>query len=274
MDCLEGASHLLTKDQLRVAARDTRMRIRSGTINTQTSGLMPGIVQANIAILPHAWAEDFVRYCRLNPRACPLISVARSGEYMLEDLGDGIDIRTDLPRYQVFREGEPVDDPTDIIDIWQDDFVTFVIGCSFSVEEVLLQAGIPLRHRKFGQDVSIFRTTIPTAPYGPFGGPVVVSMRPFSRINADRAIKITSRYPKMHGAPIHAGDPSEIGISDLDAPQWGVRTPMEPDDVPLFWACGVTPQAALAQARLPIAITHKPSHMLITDKLVAEYALG
>lgn len=268
------ASALRSETTERVRARDTRMRIRAGEITTQTSGLTPGIVQGNVAILPRAWAEDFERYCSLNQKPCPLISVSNPGEFLLDELGHDIDIRTDLPRYQVFREGELVNDPTDIVDIWQDDLVTFVMGCSFSFEEVLLEAGIPLRHLQHGQDVSIYRTSIPTRSTGPFVGPVVVSMRPFSRANAYRAIEITSRYPKMHGAPVHMGSPCDIGIADLQNPTWGNRTPMEPGDIPLFWACGVTPQAAIAHAKPRLAITHKASHMLITDRLIQEYAIG
>lgn len=266
--------HSATSERRRSHARDTRMRIRAGEITTQTSGLTPGIVQGNIAILPRAWAEDFKLYCTLNQKPCPLISVGKPGEFLLDELGKDVDIRTDLPRYQVFREGELVDDPTDIVDIWQDDLVTFVMGCSFSFEEALLEAGIPLRHRQYGQDVSIYRTSIPTRSTGPFAGPIVVSMRPFNGTDMKRAIEISSRYPKMHGGPVHVGSPCDIGITDLANPTWGVRTPMEADDIPLFWACGVTPQAAIVHAKPPIAITHKASHMLITDRLIEEYAVG
>lgn len=264
--------HLWTNEQALARARATRLQIRAGKITTQTSGMTPGVVQGNIVILPRGWAADFTRYCELNPRPCPLICVGTPGQFMLDELGEDIDIRTDLPRYQIFREGELINDPTDIADVWQDDLVTFVMGCSFSFEEVLQEAGIPLRHLHRGQDVSIYRTSMPTRSAGPFAGPVVVSMRPFSRTDACRAVEITSRYPKMHGAPIHVGDPSHIGIEDLETPAWGNRTPMETDDIPLFWACGVTPQMAIIGARLPFAITHKASHMLITDRLIHEYA--
>lgn len=262
-----------TVDEIRALARDVRLRARSGDLAEPTPGKSPGAVQGNVVILPREWAEDFQRFCHLNQKPCPLLTVTRPGEYMLDELGADIDIRTDVPKYQVFRNGVLDDEVADIRDYWQDDFVTFVLGCSFSFEEALINSGVPLRHLKLGTDVAVFKTNVGCTPSGPFTGPLVVSMRPFSVENAIRAIQITSRYPKVHGAPVHFGDPAAIGIEDISKPDWGVSTPMNDGEVPLFWACGVTPQTAIAEAKPPISITHKASHMLITDRLNSEFAV-
>ena len=254
-------------------AQKVRARVRSGELQQQTSGLAPGIVQGNIAIMPKDYANDFLRFCRLNPKPCPLIAVSLLGDSMLPELGDDIDIRSDVPMYRVFRNGEPVEDVSDIRHLWSDDLVTFVLGCSFSFEEALLEAGLPLRHIENGTDVSVFKTSIPTRSAGPFSGPLVVSMRPFSPVDAIRAIQITTRFPSVHGAPVHMGDPALIGIRDIASPDWGDVITLLPGEIPLFWACGVTPQTVIGNARPPFCITHKPSHMLITDRLNAEFSI-
>lgn len=259
-------------DRTSAAAQAARLQARRGELDGPTSGLVPGAVQGNIAIMPTEYADDFLRFCHLNQKPCPLLSVSRPGEVSLPELGQDIDIRTDLPRYRVFRDGELVGEPTDVSEWWRDDLVTFVLGCSFSFEEALLDAGVPLRHLTLGRDVAMYRTSVPTNACGIYSGPMVVSMRPFSTPDAIRAIQITSRFPKVHGAPVHFGNPAAIGIDDLDKPDWGESVPVGDGDVPVFWACGVTPQAVIEQARLPFCITHKPSHMLITDRLNTEYA--
>jgi uncharacterized protein YcsI (UPF0317 family) len=231
-----------------------------------------GHVQGNVVILPSALAWDFMRFCQRNPKPCPLLAVSEPGIPALPTLGEGIDIRTDLPRYRVWREGEVTDEPTDIRALWQDDFVTFVIGCSFSFEEALMADGIPLRHIEQRRNVAMYRTNVATEPAGPFKGPMVVSMRPMRAADAIRAVQITSRLPNVHGAPVHIGDPAQIGIADLAKPDYGDAVEVHDGELPVFWACGVTPQAALMQARVPLAITHAPGAMLITDLLNRQLA--
>ncbi len=257
---------------LQAIAREARMRARNGQLSSPTPGLSPGIVQGNVAILPRDWADDFLRFCHLNQKPCPLLTVSRPGEYRLNELGDDIDIRTDVPMYRVFRDGQLIEEVPDIRHLWQDDFVAFVLGCSFSFEEALVSAGLPLRHLQRNTDVAMYRTNIQTTPSGPFSGPMVVSMRPFKPADAIRAIQITSRFPRVHGAPVHFGDPAQIGIRDIDQPDWGDPALIQPGETPVFWACGVTPQSVIEYAKPPICITHKPGRMLITDRLNADYA--
>lgn len=244
-----------------------RAAIRSGEWTGHTSGLAEGHVQGNVVILPSTLANDFLRYCQRNPKPCPLLAVSEPGEAQLASLGADIDIRTDLPRYRVWRDGVLTDQPTDITKLWRDDLVTFVIGCSFSFEEALLEAGIPLRHIAQNRNVAMYRSNIATASAGAFSGPMVVSMRPFKAADAIRAIQITSRFPNVHGAPLHMGNPALIGIADLAAPDYGDAVDVLPDEIPVFWACGVTPQTAITQARPEFCITHAPGAMLITDLL-------
>jgi uncharacterized protein YcsI (UPF0317 family) len=227
--------------------------------------MAPGFVQGNLVILPADWAQDFLGFCRANPKPCPLVAVGNPGDPTLPGAGKDIDIRSDLPSYRIFREGMLADEVTDISDLWQADFVSFLIGCSFSFEGALLGAGLGVRHIELGSNVPMFRTNIDCVPSGRFSGKLVVSMRPFLPEKAIRAIEITSRVPQVHGAPIHFGNPQAIGINDLAHPDYGDPVPVKEGEVPVFWACGVTPQVALAQAKPPIAITHSPGCMLITD---------
>lgn len=245
--------------------REVRAEIRSGAWSGHTSGLAPDLVQGNVVILPQRHADDFLRFCQRNPKPCPLLAVGEPGEFTLPTLGEEIDIRHDVPRYRVWREGELVDEPTDIAELWRDDLVTFVIGCSFSFEQALLDDGMRLRHVSEGKNVAMYRTRIPTATAGVFSGPLVVSMRPLRAADAIRAIQITSRFPNVHGAPVHLGNPALIGIDDLGSPDYGDPVSVLDDEIPVFWACGVTPQAALLKARPEICITHAPGSMLITD---------
>ncbi|MGJ7493484.1 putative hydro-lyase [Variovorax sp. RT4R15] len=242
-----------------------RQMIRKGDWTAHTSGAAQAYVQGNVVILPEAFANDFLRYCQRNPKPCPLLAVSEPGQPLLPTLGRDIDIRTDVPRYRVWREGTLVEQPTDITGLWRDDLVTFVIGCSFSFEQALLEAGLPLRHVAEGRNVAMYRSNIATEAAGPFSGPMVVSMRPLRAPDAIRAIQITSRFPAVHGAPVHIGDPALIGIADLSKPDYGDAVAVLPDELPVFWACGVTPQAAIAQARPTFCITHAPGAMLITD---------
>lgn len=244
-----------------------RSRLRSGELSGHTSGLADDLVQANLVVLPQAQAYDFLLYCQRNPRPCPLLAVTDVGSVAVPSLGQDIDLRSDLPRYRVWRDGELVDEPTDVSALWRDDLVAFAIGCSFSFEWALQNKGMRLRHVDQRRNVAMYRTNIATASAGLFAGPMVVSMRPLSPADALRAVQITARYPSVHGAPVHMGDPAAIGIADLGQPDYGDAVDVLPGEIPVFWACGVTPQAAIAQARPPFCITHAPGAMLITDLL-------
>lgn len=242
-----------------------RAKARKCELSGHTSGLAPDLVQGNLMILPAQNAGDFLLFCQRNPKPCPLLGVSAPGEVTFSGLGQDIDIRTDIPLYRVWRDGKLIDEPTDVKSVWRDDLVSFVIGCSFSFEQALLDAGVPLRHVAQGRNVAMYKTNLPTVAAGPFHGPMVVSMRPMKAAHAIRAVQITSRFPGVHGAPVHMGDPSLIGISRLDAPDYGDAVEVLPDELPVFWACGVTPQAVVQAARLPFSITHAPGAMLVTD---------
>lgn len=255
------------------AAPAIRQRIRRGEITGHTSGLAPGCVQGNVVILPADLASDFLRFCQANPKPCPLLAVSEPGDPALPALGAGIDIRSDVPRYRVFRHGELVEETTDIARLWRDDLVSFILGCSFSFEWALLEDGLRLRHQDRGVNVPMYRTSIQTAPAGRFHGPLVVSMRPYLPADAIRAIQITSRFPGVHGAPVHLGKPELIGIGDLARPDWGGAVDVAADELPVFWACGVTPQAVIAEAKPEFCITHSPGAMLITDLKNSQLAM-
>ena len=261
-----GQANTARRDETHEAMA-AREAIRAGRIDGHTSGLAGRHVQGNLVILPAAWAGEFRDYCEANPQACPLLAVSEPGDPALPTLGEDIDIRHDVPRYRVWRHGELVAEPTDIAALWRDDLVSFVIGCSFSFEQALLDEGVPLRHVAQGLNVAMYRSNRPTVPAGRFAGPMVVSMRPLTPKDAERAARITARYPRVHGAPVHIGDPAALGIADLGRPDYGDPVVVEPGEVPVFWACGVTPQAALAAARPEFCITHAPGAMLITDLL-------
>lgn len=255
------------------SAQAARAAIRAGQWQSHTSGMAHDHVQGNLVILPEAFAGEFLRYCQRNPKPCPVLAVSEPGDPSLPSLGAGIDIRSDVPRYRVWRDGELRDEPTDITHLWRDDLVTFIIGCSFSFEQALLDSGMRLRHVDEGRNVAMYRTSIATVPAGPFQGPMVVSMRPLRAADAIRAVQITSRFPGVHGAPVHLGDPALIGITDLSRPDYGDAVAVHDDELPVFWACGVTPQAAVVQARPPLCITHAPGCMLITDLLNSRMAV-
>ena len=268
---------LATTDRSAPAApqsgRDARLAIRRGELTGPSSGLAPGYVQGNLAILPNALATDFLRFCQLNPKPCPLLAASAPGDPRLPALGEDLDIRTDIARYRVWRHGEIVDEPTDITRWWRDDLVAFLLGCAFSFEEALTDNGIELRHLTCDCTVPMYRTTVATAPAGPFHGPMVVSMRPMTPANAIRAIQVTTRFPTVHGAPVHIGKPELIGITDLAKPDYGDAVPIRDDEIPVFWACGVTPQSVVATIRPDFCITHYPGSMLVTDRKNAEMAI-
>jgi uncharacterized protein YcsI (UPF0317 family) len=255
------------------AAVDVRIAARRGELTGPTAHLAPGHLQANLAILPSALADDFLRFCVRNPRSCPLVAVSDPGSPRLPELGADLDLRTDVPRYRVWRDGVLVEEPLDVRHVWRDDLVSFAIGCSFSFEEALIAAGIDVRHVSSGSNVPMYRTNIPTLPSGPFSGPMVVSMRPMKAADAIRAVQITTRFPSVHGAPVHLGDPAQIGIADLAKPDYGDAVEVRSGELPVFWACGVTPQSVIATARPEFCITHAPGHMLVTDRRNAELAV-
>ncbi|HET7764943.1 MAG TPA: putative hydro-lyase [Burkholderiales bacterium] len=254
--------------------RAVRLAVRMGTFAGVTAGLAPGYVQGNLCILPRAFADDFRAYCERNPKPCPLIGVSEPGDPRLPGLGEDLDIRSDVPRYRVFRDGVLKDEVTDIRDLWTKDMVAFAIGCSFSFEEALIAEGIPLRYVSEGKNVAMYLTSIETEPAGPFRGPMAVSMRPLVAADAIRAIQITARFPRAHGAPVHLGRPELIGIEDLGRPFAGDPIEVKPDELPVFWACGTTPQAAVLAAKPPLCITHAPGHMLVTDIRNSAWALA
>jgi uncharacterized protein YcsI (UPF0317 family) len=256
-----------------LSAAEARSRIRRGDYTGDTAGVGSGMAQGNIAILSADWAEDFLRFCLKNPKPCPLLAVGEPGCTDLPSLGDGIDIRTDVPRYRVFRDGVAVDAPTDVLRYWRNDLVTFVLGCSLSFEWALIEAGLAIRHIERGVTVPMYKTSIETASAGRFHGPLVVSMRPFRPADAIRAVQVTTRFPAVHGAPVHIGLPQGLGIADLAKPDYGDPVPVAADELPVFWACGVTPQAVAEAAKPPFFISHYPGAMLVTDVPNAKLAV-
>jgi uncharacterized protein YcsI (UPF0317 family) len=242
-----------------------RAACRAGTLTGPTPGLALGFVQANLVIVPKEFAFDFLLFCQRNPKPCPLLDVTEPGDPEPKAVAPGADLRTDLPAYRVWRDGILVAEPPDVRSLWRDDLVSFVIGCSFTFEGALLDARLPVRHIERGVNVPMFNTNRMCRPAGRFAGPLVVSMRPMTPEQAIAATRVCARFPRAHGVPVHFGDPAAIGISDLSRPDYGDPVDVCPKEIPVFWACGVTPQAALMQAKLPLAITHKPGHMFLTD---------
>jgi uncharacterized protein YcsI (UPF0317 family) len=251
-------------DATRWSAAEARRAIRAGEWSGPTGGLAIAHAQANLVALPRENAFDFLLFCQRNPRPCPLLEVVEAGQ-VEPGCARGADLRTDLPRYRVFRGGALDEELDDVGAVWRDDLVSFLIGCSFSFEAPLLAAGLEVRHLTERRNVPMYRTNRTTHAAGPFRGPLVVSMRPFAGSDVARVIELTVRLPRVHGAPVHVGDPAALGIADLGRPDYGDAVTVRPGEVPLFWACGVTPQAALLEARLPFAIAHAPGHMLVTD---------
>jgi uncharacterized protein YcsI (UPF0317 family) len=246
--------------------REVRAAARAGLLAGPTAGMARGYVQANLVILPAEEARDFADFCHLNDRPCPLLEETRPGDPQPGESAPGADLRSDLPRYRVFDRGVPrAEQPTNIREMWRDDFVAFLLGCSFTFETALEAAGLLVRHLHEGANVPMYRTNVPCRPAGRFAGPLVVSMRPYRPEQIDQVIEITSRYPRMHGAPVHMGDPAALGIVDLGRPDFGDAVTIREGEIPVFWACGVTPQLAMAAAAPEIAITHSPGCMFVTD---------
>jgi uncharacterized protein YcsI (UPF0317 family) len=244
---------------------EVRHLARTGKLTGPTPGLAPGFVQANLVVVPRELAFDFLLFCQRNPKPCPLLDVTEPGSAEPRAVAAGADLRTDLPRYRVYRQGELVDEPADLHAWWRGDLVSFLLGCSFTFEHALLQAGVPVRHIEAGRNVPMYRTNLACRPAGIFRGPMVVSMRPLTPDQAIRAVQICSRFPRAHGSPVHLGDPRTIGIADLSRPDYGDPVEIRPGEIPVFWACGVTPQAVALECRPSLLITHKPGHMFVTD---------
>ncbi len=248
-----------------------RRRFRAG-LDVPTTGWAAGHTQANMVVLPREWAFDMLLFAQRNPRPVPLLDVTDPGAVSTE-LAPDADLRTDLPRYRVWREGELVDEPSDVVDLWGDDLVTFLIGCSFSFDAALMDAGVPVRNIEQHRNVSMYRTNVACRAAGRLSGPLVVSMRPIPASQVVAAVQVTDRMPQVHGAPVHVGSPSSLGITDLSAPDFGDPVTAHNGDVPVFWACGVTPQAALMASKPPFAITHAPGFMFVTDVPDSDYRL-
>jgi uncharacterized protein YcsI (UPF0317 family) len=253
--------------------KQIRHLIRKGKWDKPTAGVAMGYAQANLVILPQKYAFDFLLFCQRNPKPCPLLEVLDPGEFMTKFLSSDADIRTDIPRYHIYRKGKLLQTVKKITSFWKSDFVSFLLGCSFSFEEAMLRANIPVRHIEENKNVPMFISSIPCKPAGAFHGPLVVTMRPIPSDRVAQAVQITSRYASVHGAPIHIGDPSTIGIRDLRKPDFGDPVTIKRKEVPVFWACGVTPQAVVMKTKPDLCITHAPGHMFISDLLNEELAI-
>ncbi len=258
------------RDLKLVSGQEVRQAARSGVWTRPTSGLASGYVQANLAIVPKSYALDFLTFCLRNPKPCPIVEVCSPGNPEPHLTAPGADIRTDVPSYRIYKEGQLAATTHDITSYWQDDFVAVLLGCSFTFEWSLLTRGIPIAHIDQGRNVPMYRTNMVCASAGPFQGPLVVSMRPFPSHLVPAVVAITQRFPSMHGGPVWIGNPEGLGVR-LDQPDFGDAVDLNPDDVPVFWACGVTPQAVALSARIPLVVTHDPGHMFVTDQLNSEY---
>jgi len=261
------------KNVQQLTPKKIRDLIRKGNWDKPTAGLAMGYAQANLVILPQKYAFDFLLFCQRNPKPCPLLEVLEPGEFRTKVLSLDADIRTDVPRYNIFRDGKLQNTVKEIRSSWKPDFVTFLLGCSFSFEEAMLRSRIPVRHIEEDKNVPMFISSIPCKPAGVFHGPMVVTMRPIPSDKVTQAVQITSRYASVHGAPIHIGDPSTIGIKDLRKPDFGDSVTIKKREVPVFWACGVTPQAVVMKTKPDLCITHAPGHMFISDLLNEELAV-
>lgn len=259
----------LPGDPGQLAPAAARALFRAGLVSP-TAGWARGFAQANLIIVPKALAFDVLLFAQRNPKPCPILGVLDAGETSGPLLAGG-DIRTDVPRYTVYENGTMVAEPVDISGYWREDLVTFIVGCSFTFEAALQDGGISIAHIDQGVNVPMYRSSIRCAPAGSISGPMVVSMRPVPASQVADAVRITSRYPAVHGAPVHVGNPAEIGIADLGRPDFGDPVSIPTGHLPVFWACGVTPQAAIMESRPSLAIGHAPGHMLITDARDSRY---
>ncbi len=247
------------------SGQELRQQIRNGGFGGQTAGQAPDYLQGNVVILPKRYASDFLLFCQNNPKPCPIIGLTSPGEFAIPGLGADLDIRTDIPRYRIHRNGLLAEERGSIEGLWSGDLVTFVLGCSFTFEEALMRQGYPVRHIERGCNVPMYKTRLETLPGGVFNGPLVVTMRSYPEAQIPAIFDLSARYPHAHGTPVFWGDPEEIGIRDLNAPDYGDAVEVQAGEMPVFWACGVTPQAAIERAKPEICITHTPGCMLVTD---------
>jgi uncharacterized protein YcsI (UPF0317 family) len=244
---------------------EVRQLIREGRITSQTSGMCEGYAQANLISLPKKYAYDFLLFAMRNPKACPVLEVLEEGEVLIRDVVKVADIRRDIPKYRVYENGVLTGEYTDVKKYWRDDLVSFLIGCSFSFEDELIKAGIPVRHVEMGCNVPMYLTNIACKKAGVFSGSMVVSMRPIPHELVTKAVLVTGEMPRVHGAPVHIGDPEAIGIKDINKPDFGDSVEIRDGEIPVFWPCGVTPQAVVMNSKPDFCITHSPGHMFITD---------
>lgn len=253
-------------DYANMSPAEARRLIREGKINFQTSGMCLGYAQANLVALPEEYAYDFLLFAQRNPRSCPLLEVLDEGSLSFKYMADGeANVATDIPKYRVYENGVMTGEYKNVARLWRGDLVSFLIGCSFSFESELLEAGVPVRHIEENRNVPMYNTNIPNEPAGIFRGSMVVSMRPIPREMIVKAVNVTAAMPRVHGAPVHIGDPAVIGIRDINKPDYGDSVTIKDGEVPVFWPCGVTPQAAVMNAKPSFAVTHSPGHMFITD---------
>lgn len=252
---------------------EARTLIREGKWNKPTSGMAAGYTQANLAILKKELAFEFLLFCQRNPKPCPVLDVTEVGSPVPQLIAPDADIRTDIPAYRVYKHGELVDEVPDILSYWEDDMVAFLLGCSFTFEQAMLKNNIPVRHIEEDCNVPMYQTNIPCIKAGRFEGPMVVSMRPVPEKDVVRAVQVTSRFPAVHRAPVHVGNPASIGIRDIHRPDFGDSVTIKEGEVPVFWACGVTPQAVAMHMKPEIMITHAPGHMFITDMHEEQYSV-
>lgn len=246
---------------------------RSGEMVRPTAGISAGYTQANLVVLPKDLAYDFLVFCQRNPKPCPLLDVTEPGSAEARLTAPGSDLSTDLPKYRVWKNGELVDEPVDVKEYWGKDMVGFLLGCSFTFEGALLERGVPVRHIEEGRNVPMYITNIQCQKAGSLEGPMVVSMRPVPSGMITRAVLTTAKFPSVHGSPVHIGDPGKIGITDINRPDFGDSVTIREGEVPVFWACGVTPQAAIMKTKPSLAITHSPGHMFITDRRDLDYSV-
>jgi uncharacterized protein YcsI (UPF0317 family) len=251
-------------DMAAMSPSELRSMIRKKEWSRPTSGMAKGYTQTNLAILKKDFAFEFLLFCLRNPKPCPIIDVTEPGSFIPRLAAPDADLRTDIPKYRIYRHGQLTDEVTDIVNDWEDDMVAFLIGCSFTFEHPLMNNGIPIRHIEEDCNVSMYKTNIPCVKAGRFEGPMVVSMRPIPEKDVVRAVQVTSRFPAVHGAPVQIGNPESLGI-DINKPDFGDRVTIKEGEVPVFWACGVTPQAVAMQTKPELMITHAPGHMFITD---------
>ena len=261
----EGVSTDVWERMLSATPVEARRLIRSGAYDAPTSGLCPGYAQANLIILPKEQAYDFLLFAQRNPKPCPLLEVTEVGAREATICATDCDIATDFPKYRIYRHGELVEEVADVSAYWRDDLVSFVIGCSFSFESELVEAGIEMRHNTMGRNVSMYLTGVDCVPAGSMSGKMVMSMRPIPHDRIVKAVQLSGAIPKVHGAPLHIGDPAAIGVKDIAHPEFGDPIDIREGEVPVFWACGVTPQSIVMNSKPEFAITHAPGCMLITD---------